>query len=871
VSYAQLGEDVRLARILWDRAPGFYVDVGAGDPLQNSVTRLFYDAGWHGINIEPGPAYHRLTLARPRDVNLRVAVAVSEGERDFWVCRPNTELSSLDRPDGSMLPEGSRLERERIPCRRLDGILAEHGEPAIDFLKIDVEGAEPDVLASVDLRRFRPAVLVVEAIDPRTHRPSHAPWEPGVLASGYELVVFDGVNRFYLAEEHAGLRGALGYPLTPLDNYVTAGSLRELGQVAGGTESPTFPSLAEELAREVPSNTRAAESLTVILDGVDDQRRVASVLDAPAVLLAVGSEGRGSAGDTAPARRLASGLERVRAAIAREPHDVLVVSDTTLLTRSSLVELRDTLAYDSACATVSATERTSGRLDGIPGPTVAAPVRGVVLVRRDHLLLALDEVRLLASPGVGLVHRVAGDDLVGDVLASLVRPGFIHRLSGRDDSPETPPAAAPRPRRGDRAPAVVIDARCLRDPMSGTQVYVLGLLGGLVRTGTRVTALVPRDIHPSVEPSLANLRPAMPFVERVGPARPTVFHRPSQIGAMKVLADCLCKGDRLVLTHLDMIVDRTPGYLAGSSAWERYRQTTRAALSSADQLGFLSHHTARDAASDGVFELERATVIHLGVDHLRPHDDERRASPLAGRPYVLVMGNAFWHKNRLFALRLLRWLVEGHGWDGGLVLAGGHPQPGSSRPVEEVFLREAPSLAGRVADVGHVPDTERNALYRGASLVLFPSLYEGFGFVPFEAAAFGVPCAYALRASMGELLPSEGALPSFDLEQAGPFVLNLLERPEARERVVAAIADVASDLTWERTAAGYAEVYERAADRLPHGASRDLLGGHVASWGMSENEARLLDIYRRRRVFRVGVEGAIRVGARALRLTGRKA
>ena len=263
-------------------------------------------------------------------------------------------------------------------------------------------------------------------------------------------------------------------------------------------------------------------------------------------------------------------------------------------------------------------------------------------------------------------------------------------------------------------------------------------------------------------------------------------------------------------------------------------------------------------------------MIHLGVDHLRSTDGELASAPLGGRPYLLVIGNAYWHKNRPFALRLLRWLVDRHAWDGGLVLAGQHPEPGTSQRAEEAFLRETPSLAGRVTDLGHVSDAGRNALYRGAALVLFPSLYEGFGFVPFEAAAFGRPCAYALRASMKELLPPEGALPSFDLEEAGLFVFDLLESRDARERAVAAVAEAAARLTWDRTAAGYAELYARAADREPRGVSRDLLGGSVGSWGMSEQEARLLDVYRRRPAFRTGVESAIRAGATALRLTGRK-
>ena len=78
IAYSRNAEDVRLARV-FDTSAGFYVDVGAGDPTEFSVTRLFYDRGWSVINIEPGPAYERLAQQRPRDVNLRLAVGNAGG------------------------------------------------------------------------------------------------------------------------------------------------------------------------------------------------------------------------------------------------------------------------------------------------------------------------------------------------------------------------------------------------------------------------------------------------------------------------------------------------------------------------------------------------------------------------------------------------------------------------------------------------------------------------------------------------------------------------------------------------------------------------------------------------------------------------
>src|SRR5262249_40189981 len=80
-SYAHIGEDLRLWRALWRVRRGTYIDVGAHDPEHLSVTKLFYDRGWSGINIEPVPSsFERIARARLRDVNLCVAASDTEGE-----------------------------------------------------------------------------------------------------------------------------------------------------------------------------------------------------------------------------------------------------------------------------------------------------------------------------------------------------------------------------------------------------------------------------------------------------------------------------------------------------------------------------------------------------------------------------------------------------------------------------------------------------------------------------------------------------------------------------------------------------------------------------------------------------------------------
>jgi FkbM family methyltransferase len=223
VSSAQNAEDVRLWRVLAERPGGFYVDVGAGDPVVDSVTRLFYEHGWSGVNIEPGPSYPALARARPRDINLNLAIGDEPGPRELWITRPDPALTSFAEPDPAAVP-GMQAERQVVEVARLDDVLSAHARGrAIDFLKIDTEGAEREILASFDPRAIRPTVVVVEAISPSTREPTHDRWEHLLRDADYVPAAFDGVNRFYVPVEHEDLVPALAYPISALDRYESHG------------------------------------------------------------------------------------------------------------------------------------------------------------------------------------------------------------------------------------------------------------------------------------------------------------------------------------------------------------------------------------------------------------------------------------------------------------------------------------------------------------------------------------------------------------------------------------------------------------------------------------------------------------------------
>jgi FkbM family methyltransferase len=230
VSYAQNQEDIVLYRALRDIDNGFYIDVGAQHPVTDSVTRLFYERGWHGINIDPVPQwFDLLSKDRPHDVNLRLAVGSAAGREKFYAVA-GTGLSTADASLVDQYAEaGYAAEELDVEIRTLDDICAEHHVSTVHFLKVDVEGAEEDVLRGFSFKQIRPWVVLVEAVAPVAMREgddahaaieTHAGWEPILLGHGYEHVYSDGLNRFYVAKEHHELKARMQTQANPLDAFV---------------------------------------------------------------------------------------------------------------------------------------------------------------------------------------------------------------------------------------------------------------------------------------------------------------------------------------------------------------------------------------------------------------------------------------------------------------------------------------------------------------------------------------------------------------------------------------------------------------------------------------------------------------------------
>lgn len=223
ISYAQNFEDVLLWRALGHIKNGFYIDVGANDPVDHSVTKAFYDAGWNGINIEPLPAFHQeFNRQRPRDINLAVAAGARDGSLTLFDVPSVNGWASPDRAVADAhRAEGFDVVELTVPVRTLAAICAERVEGEIHFLKVDVEGFEGEVLRGMDFERWRPWVLVIEATLPNSRVTNHESWEGLVTAHRYRFAHFDGLNRYYVAEEHAELAQVLEIQPNVFDEFIT--------------------------------------------------------------------------------------------------------------------------------------------------------------------------------------------------------------------------------------------------------------------------------------------------------------------------------------------------------------------------------------------------------------------------------------------------------------------------------------------------------------------------------------------------------------------------------------------------------------------------------------------------------------------------
>lgn len=276
----------------------------------------------------------------------------------------------------------------------------------------------------------------------------------------------------------------------------------------------------------------------------------------------------------------------------------------------------------------------------------------------------------------------------------------------------------------------------------------------------------------------------------------------------------------LVVTVHDLLMLALPDY-RGSLAFRLYIWAARRALARADRVIADSGWTRNDILRFTAVPADRVDVVPLGVDpdfgaDLTPErvGAVRRRYGL-DRPYILYLGGFDRRKQVDRLVRLFREVPEP--WV--LAVGGRLPRPGPIFPDIPEAVREA-GVEGRVRFLGPIPEADRPALYAGAELFVYPSVYEGFGLPPLEAMACGTPVVCSNRTSLPEVVGEAALLidPEDDESLLGG-ILKLLRDADLRAELRARGLERARQFTWRRTAEATCWVYLRALGLTRSGAA----------------------------------------------------
>ena len=201
--YSQWGEDVVVENILRKVKKGFYVDVGAYHPMHYSNTFRLYKRGWRGINIEPNPSAKLLfSLHRPHDVHVTGGVAVETKTCPYYVFNHQSCTTFSEEQKEHMMQKSyiQLVDTKQIRCEPLRDTIARHAsEKHINFLNIDVEGQNFEVLQTLNWDTHAPNVICIEdddfVIDSDTQHGSKI--FSFLHERGYRLVAHVGLSYIY--------------------------------------------------------------------------------------------------------------------------------------------------------------------------------------------------------------------------------------------------------------------------------------------------------------------------------------------------------------------------------------------------------------------------------------------------------------------------------------------------------------------------------------------------------------------------------------------------------------------------------------------------------------------------------------------------
>jgi len=358
-----------------------------------------------------------------------------------------------------------------------------------------------------------------------------------------------------------------------------------------------------------------------------------------------------------------------------------------------------------------------------------------------------------------------------------------------------------------RSPSIAFDGHCFSSSWAGTQQMTFELIQSVARNRPTQDFTVIFSAHASDElvakvTALPNVRAEIvPNIMEDHAFRFDLLVRPHQVNSTEELRWMKRVANRTVVAQLDFISFSNPSYFDSDHSWLSQRELTKLVHASVDGIAWISDYARSDALRNGVRRVtSNDAVIFCGTDPESTGVVPTRPSPLSGVsvPLLTVLGVAYNHKNRIFALRVLDRLV-GRGVPCHLVLCGQAPRFGSSIADEEAFLDSHPTLRQHVSVLPAVTEAEREWLNAESALILYPTVSEGFGLVPFEAARAGTPTLSTRMGSLDEVLPTGiPTITSFDVDETASAVERILSEPELASSMVRELCARGDDFTWDR-------------------------------------------------------------------------
>jgi glycosyltransferase involved in cell wall biosynthesis len=376
---------------------------------------------------------------------------------------------------------------------------------------------------------------------------------------------------------------------------------------------------------------------------------------------------------------------------------------------------------------------------------------------------------------------------------------------------------------------IVVDGACLTDaPHNGSQAVVAGVAGALTRTRPESTVALAVG-----EGFIGHVRSVVgDGVEVIDRAANVtgfdVAYRPYQLLDPSELAWLAEAAQRLIVGQLDMIGFANPSYHPSPALFHAVRNLQRHTMRLADAVTFISQF-GMDWALAECPDLDPTRCFHVscGTDVLESGDARQpsEVAPVDG-PFIACIAATFWHKNRQHAIAVFAELCRRHGYGGHLVVAGPEPYYGRSIVEERQLMASLePDVRRRVVHLAQVDEQTKWWLLTHADVVLYPSVVEGFGLVPFEAASVGTPTLSHAGSALLEVIGDGAALvPSWSVDAWADAAALVLDSPVRRAEVVAAVQRASRAHSWDASALRVWEAIDATLAR-PHSRPHHEEGG----------------------------------------------